>query len=315
MMKTDEQFTNEVLDLVGTSYVFIEKYKGAHTKIQYYHVDCGKVHSITPSNFLHGQRCPEHRYDKISNVHKNKYNTPWFKKRIKQLTGDEYTSVTPYENAKTKVNIIHNKCGYKDWWVTPSDFLGGRRCPKCAKKIRIKKETKSLEEFKREVAVLGNGEYVVIGKYKNWKTPVKMKHLKCGKEFPMAPSSFLRGSRCRCTHHFIGEDLIKKILSELSINYTVHAKFDWLRYKKPQHLDFYLLDYQIGIEYDGEQHFDVSKEWYSEEIVKRDKNKDKLCKSHNIYLIRIPYKYHTYKRIKDVLIKKLIKAGVPINFN
>ena len=314
MMKTDKQFTDEVLELVGTSYVFLEKYKGAHTKIQYYHVDCGKVHSITPNNFLHGQRCPEHRYDVIARKHKEKYNTSWFKDQIRRHTGNEYTLVTPFKNEKAKVNIVHNKCGYKDWWVTPSDFLSGRRCPKCANKIRFKKEAKSLEEFKQEVEELGNGEYIVKGDYKNWKTPVLIKHLRCGKEFLMEPSSFLRGSRCRCTHHFIGEDLIKRVLNELGFKYSIHAKFDWLRYKKPQHLDFYLSEYQIGIEYDGEQHFDTSKKWYSDEVVKRDRNKDKLCRLHGVYLIRIPYKYHTYKRIKKFLIKKLIKARVPINF-
>lgn len=73
-------------------------------------------------------------------------------------------------------------------------------------------------------------------------------------------------------------------------------------------LDFNIPELRLGIEYDGEQHFD--KELYEklygdgfEEQVKRDRLKDKLCKKKNITLIRIKYdepltKSHIKKRLK-----------------
>lgn len=312
MKKSNEQWLKEVQDLVGNSYIFLEPYKGAHVKIQYYHVDCGHIHNITPTNFLHGQRCPDHKYQLIQQTKHTKYNTQYFKERMYKLVGNEYTLNSEYEKAKIKVNIIHNKCGYRDWWVTPSDFLSGHRCPKCSQKIRTIKETKTQEEFKKEVEVLGKGEYILVGEYKNWKTPVEIKHLKCGKVNPMAPSSFLRGSRCTCTKHSIGEDMISDILSANNINYIQHAKFSWLRYKKPQHLDFYLPDFNVGLEYDGEQHFNKNKNWFSKDIVARDKNKDKLCREHNVKLIRLSY--NKYKN-KESISKLLINAGIVKNKN
>lgn len=309
--KTDKEFNIEVQNLVGNSYIFLEPYKGTNTKIQYYHVDCAKIHSISPNNFLSGQRCPSHRYNVISNKNKNKYNTQTFKLKIKNLVGNEYTLLSNYVNAKTKVEIKHNKCGniYK---VTPSDFSGGKRCPKCAIINRSNKRRKTQKQFVQEVNKLGNNEYLVVGKYVNWKTPVELKHLKCNKIIKMAPSSFLRGSRCTCSKNYSGENLISKILNDLGIKYTKEQKFEWLRYKKPQHLDFYIPDYNLAIEYDGEQHSNPKRKWYSKEIVARDKNKDKLCKLHNIKLIRISYKYDTYNTIKHYMIEQFRKAGILI---
>lgn len=38
----------------------------------------------------------------------------------------------------------------------------------------------NTQEYKEKVKVLTNGEYEVIGEYKNCDTPIKMKHKVCG---------------------------------------------------------------------------------------------------------------------------------------
>ncbi len=56
--KTDKQFKQEIYDLVGNDYIFIEHYQNAKTKIKVKHNVCGNVYEVTPSGFLNGHRCP-----------------------------------------------------------------------------------------------------------------------------------------------------------------------------------------------------------------------------------------------------------------
>jgi hypothetical protein len=84
--------------------------------------------------------------------------------------------------------------------------------------------------------------------------------------------------------------------------------FDWFYDpKKPKgrfKLDYYLPDFNIGIEFDGEQHFKPSftSRWESVEKVRyRDHLKDVLCKKHNIKVIRFRYDEELYK--EKVLMK------------
>lgn len=58
MKKTNEQFLNEVYNLVKNDYTFKEKYKNAKTKILVQHNVCGYNYYVSPTNFLSGTRCP-----------------------------------------------------------------------------------------------------------------------------------------------------------------------------------------------------------------------------------------------------------------
>ena len=58
--------------------------------------------------------------------------------------------------------------------------------------------------------------------------------------------------------------------------------------------DFYLLDYNCCVEYDGEQHFDCTGYgWNTKDHFEKtqylDNIKNEYCEQHNIKLIRIPY--------------------------
>lgn len=78
-------------------------------------------------------------------------------------------------------------------------------------------------------------------------------------------------------------------------------------------LDFNIPELRIGVEYDGEQHFDkkLCEEVFKsnfEELKKRDRLKEKLCKKKNITLIRIKFDEpltlnNIKKRFKQIKIK------------
>lgn len=108
-----------------------------------------------------------------------------------------------------------------------------------------------------------------------------------------------------------GEKDLAKILFASSLLFKKEYTFEnCINSKTSQKLrfDFYLPDYNICIEYDGEQHFEETKWTHSslEEIQYRDNIKNNYCKEHNIKLIRIPY--WDYNRLNEEYIQKALQC-------
>ncbi|UAL54463.1 hypothetical protein [Metabacillus dongyingensis] len=141
-----------------------------------------------------------------------------FKKEVFLLTKGEYLVLDRYHNNKVPVKFHHTSCGY-EWLVAPNNFLRGTRCPVC----RIKNRTKSHEEFVNQVYQSIGEEYVIIGKYKNNRTKIEIKHSECDSLFFMTPTDFLGGHRCRkCT---IKESAKNRTLSHMDYVKNVQMKF------------------------------------------------------------------------------------------
>ena len=89
---------------------------------------------------------------------------------------------------------------------------------------------------------------------------------------------------------------IYQFLNEIHIDHETEfpVVIDGVRYR----FDFYLPDYNLFIEYDGEQHFKPTEyhgndfEANMNDLLKRqkyDQIKNKYCEDNNINLLRIPY--------------------------
>jgi very-short-patch-repair endonuclease len=104
---------------------------------------------------------------------------------------------------------------------------------------------------------------------------------------------------------------IHDFLSELNINFTEQKRFFDCRNKKQSDMlpfDFYLIDYNVLIEYDGLHHFEPIKGWGGEDKFKITKENDGIknnyCLTHNIPLLRLPYTY-TEEKIKSEILNIL----------
>ena len=129
----------------------------------------------------------------------------------------------------------------------------------------------------------------------------KVKCRKCNKEYLAIPKELIsinsnkRMNPCSCWKTYsTGVQRIITILQENNISYELEKKFDTCISPKGNCLpfDFYLPDYNILIEYDGQQHFKISFGQDENKLIKQkeyDKIKDEWCKNNNIHLIRIPY--------------------------
>ena len=203
----------------------------------------------------------------------------------REVHGDKYDySKVNYVGALTKVCIICPKHG--EFWQKPSIHLSGCGCPKCG----IEKVRESLSSSKEDFikkACKAHGDKYDYSKveYVNSTTKVCIKCPIHG-QFEQTPHDHLRGHGCpKCNLSHLERDVMD-YLDEHRITYDYQKRFDWLG---RQSLDFYLPDYNVGIECQGRQHF-FSVEWFGGEdslieCQKRDRRKFKRCDKHGIKLL------------------------------
>lgn len=135
----------------------------------------------------------------------------------------------------------------------------------------------------------------------------------CGNICYVDASHFYSTFSCGCLLSK-GEQKIQSILQKLNINFATQYSFpDCINPKTSKRLkfDFYLLKYNLCIEYDGIQHYHYTNSgWNTEENFKstqyRDSVKNKFCKNNNINLIRIPYT--DYDKIDKQYILDILKT-------
>lgn len=124
------------------------------------------------------------------------------------------------------------------------------------------------------------------------------------------------GEGCPKCNKSNGVKIIYNILSKTNISFKIEFPIIDRRNKLKLFFDFYIADYNLAIEYDGEQHFfpvdfaGKGKDWANIEFEKtknRDKEKNKYCKDNNIKLLRIPY--WEFDNIENILEQTLSNFG------
>ena len=108
------------------------------------------------------------------------------------------------------------------------------------------------------------------------------------------------------------ESIVNHVFTKKNVLFEEQKKFDWLRYKKPLSLDFYLPEYNVAIECQGIQHFEPQ-DWFGHrksysftEVLKRDKIKKEQCEKHGIKMfyysnLGIEYPYKVYEDLDELL--------------
>jgi len=324
--KTQEQFVNEVYNLVKEEYTVLGNYKSDSTKILIRH-NCDRCknyeYNVQPNSFLQGARCPKCNGG-IVKTHES------YIEEILPKIGNEYTILSTYVNDATKLKIRHNSelCNFNEFEMKPSKFLSGQRCPVC-QHVKSGKPTKNLELFKKEVYDLVGKEYTIIdGKYINSHSKIKIKHNICNNEYSVSAKNFLRGRRCPFCNESKGEIKISDTLTTRNIipiyqeqysklidkyikNYYIpQMKFDGLLGLGNGLLsyDFYIPKLNLLIEYQGEQHERYIPGFHKtyddfEKQLEHDRRKKEYAKLHNINLLEIWY--WDFDKIEKILDREL----------
>jgi very-short-patch-repair endonuclease len=257
-------------------------YRNNYTKVI---IVCPKHGSFlqTPKIHLNGSGCLKcASYNRTG----NNLNKQMFIERSLLVHGNKYDySLVDYINTKTKVKIICSKHGIFE--QIPQHHMNGFSCQKCANNF------KSLNDFLYlSLLVHGNKYDYSLVDYINTKTKVK---IICSKHgiFEQKPIHHYNGAGCPKCKTSKGEIFIINFLNDKKIKFETQKRFKDCRVKYPLPFDFYLIDKNLCIEYDGEQHFIPSRTWGGIDNLKitqeRDKIKTNYCNDNNIKLIRIKY--------------------------
>ena len=303
--KSNSEFLEEIYELVGDEYTPLDEYSRHDKEVRMRHNICGNLWLVTPTIFTsHGQRCPD--CTKVLTTKRMRKGTSRYKEEVKELVGSEYSILGRYGvDNKEKVKTVHTTCGHV-YYVSPHEFLSGRRCPKC-----FGTPLKTQEEFEEEVHSLVGDEYSVVGKYVSTGKPIEIKHNTCGKVNNVTPNSFLRGSRCFNCNRYLskGESAIEEYLKDNDVYFEKEYRFEDLKNSHLLRFDFAVLDgseIKALIEYDGIQHFEPVDFFGGDSRLEYQKRNDALknsyCRENNLKLIRIPY--WDYDNIGSILKKE-----------
>lgn len=165
------------------------------------------------------------------------------------------------------------------------------------------------------------GEIEIIGDYINDSTPIKCKCKICGSYWFPTPNKLKQGRGCpACLSNKMssGERRIFKVLNDYNIVFEQQKSFDDCKNPDTNRrlkFDFYLPDYNMCIEFNGQQHYEKTsfnkKLKETEKVLqekldkqkKRDEYKRQYCKDKGIILLEISYLQQ--KELEDIIINKL----------
>lgn len=152
---------------------------------------------------------------------------------------------------------------------------------------------KTHDDFILEVYSLVGYEYLILGKYKNAKSKINVKHTVCGHEYEIIPDKFLRGRRCPICNDGISypEKFILNLLKQIKIEFEYQKRFTWSKNVKNENTvlsgtkiyDFYIPYLNCIIETHGEQHYTKKFNGKQLNFVKvNDQFKENLAKNNGI---------------------------------
>ena len=287
---------NQFIKKHGYKYDYsLVNYNGLDKKVDIICPIHGIFHQI-PKSHRNGTNCP-----RCSNINNN-FD---FIKKSKSIHNNKYDySLVNYIGTKIKVKIICKEHGV--FLISPNDHLSGIGCKICANNIRNKKNTSNTIEFIKKCKLVHSDNYnYELVQYN--KAIIKVCII-CKEHgvFYQTPQNHLGGNGCPKCKTSMGERKVIKYLIEHNIKYEYQKKFIGCKRQNYLPFDFYLPNYNICIEYDGEQHYCIIKYWGDKDgFMKRqenDKIKTDFCKDNNIKLIRIKYNENIDDKLLTIFI-------------
>jgi len=290
-----EQFKEKHGDKYDYSLV---DYKNIDTPVNIICNTCHKIFSQSPYEHKKGANCPYcHGFYKTEEEVLDD---------VKKVRPEYDYSELKYVNSITPMDIIcHNHKEPFKFQLNYNEIMSGKRmCPRCSNRLVL-----TNDFVEKAIKVQGDlYDYKQVD-YKGSKIKVKIFCKKHEKYFWQSPNSHLRGSGCPICKTSKGNKYIFNILKENNINFEDEYKFKDCVDERPLPFDFYLLDYNLIIEYDGIEHFEpvnfgsetMTPEEAFEYVQRHDKIKNEYCERNNIGIIRIGYKENLEERMEDIL--------------
>ena len=236
------------------------------------------------------------------------YDRKTYEEVKEYIEKEKYILLTPKENFKNiSIQKLKVKCPKNHiWYTTFSKFRDGIRCEKCGSLRTGLKNRLTYDFVKSEIEKTG---YKLLSKeYTNEKSELL---IECdeGHKYKTSWGRFRDGIRCTECSMSIGERQIKDFLKQNNITYERQYSYSNLKsdFGRLLRFDFYLPDYNLLIEYQGEFHDDSINYRRNKKAVERamkyDQYKREYCNLYNIDLLEIWY--WDFENINKILKEKL----------
>jgi hypothetical protein len=227
-----------------------------------------------------------------------KITKEYFLSKTNELYGDlfKYPNLS-FDNCHDKIEIECTKHG--SFYNKLHIHLKTNSCIGCRKERRF-------NEYKKQCEIIHNNKFDYT--LTDFSITTNSVQITCTKHglFEQLLHSHKSGIGCPKCSTSRGETSIINYLIKKEIIYFHQEVVTYLN--KKHIFDFYLPNYNLFIEYDGEQHF-KSIDYFGgddefKKIIHNDNLKNEYCKLNNINLLRIPYT--EFKKIENILDDNLI---------
>jgi very-short-patch-repair endonuclease len=255
----------------------------------------------SPKKHLHSlSGCP--RCDKEEKI--KKYNEKQRKKVVEKiflLYGEIIDcSVFEYNGYRNDAYFICKTHGL--FSTRLNHFLDGHGCRKCGIERMKKAQSYDTDWFLNKAKEIHGDTYdYSLVSYTSTDGVVQI-GCKIHGIFEQTPYRHIyKRAGCQICKESKGERQIWMVLKELNIDFIKQKTFCDCKGILPLRFDFYLIDQNVCIEFDGEQHFRSVFNWDFENTKNHDDIKNKFCEENGIMLLRIPY--YEFDKIREKILE------------
>lgn len=297
--KTHEEYVEE-LKIKNPNVEVSGKYVNVKMKILHRCKICKHEWSARPTNVLSGYGCPMCGIQKTREVNMKTHNEYVAELSVRNPNIEAIEQYNGYDTSIKHWCKAHNV----EFYIRPSSTLMGGGCKKCQSERVRNSKVKPHSQYEEELMERGIN-IKVIEPYVNALTPITHQCLTCKHEWPAAPNNILGGNGCPRCNESHGEKLITSWLNSHKIKFIPQYRFDDCKDKYTLPFDFYLVDYNICIEYQGEQHYRAIDFFGGDarfEICQlHDQIKRDYCDNNNIPLLCIRYDENIEEKLEKFL--------------
>jgi very-short-patch-repair endonuclease len=249
------------------------------------------------NNHIYGHGCPICNHKLGSNKKSEQFKKRFLIEANKLYNNKYIYDFENYKDANDKIKVTCPEHG--DFYMTPFNHLRGHTCIYCA---GAKNNTNIFIEKAKEIH--GNEFDYSLVNYTGSHDKVIIICKKHG-PFEQETNAHLQGAKCPHCSESKSERTIREFLIEKDINFIPEKRFKECKNKQQLPFDFYLPDYNLCIEYQGEHHYISISAWGGIEGLKqvklRDNIKRKFCKNNNIKLLRFKYTEDLNKNLNKLM--------------
>lgn len=216
------------------------------------------------------------------------------------------TTIEEFTDVKMNISFICPKHGIQTMIL--DNLIRGYGCKMCAYEEKGKRMRHDINYVKDRIENVNGNKLLNPEDYKDTFTRNLNIRCKCGNIFTTSFSNYDKHGvntcfSCSCKESS-GEERIRIFLETNKIEFIQEKRFVNCRDKRSLPFDFYLPQYNLIIEFDGQQHYEPK---FGEDnfirLQKHDKIKNQYCKDNNINLLRIPY--WDGNNIEEIISKQL----------